>query len=141
MAYEETKQIDHFYNVSESQEKDILSEAVLEKTKKANKYWLCVLRAFCFEKTMVVDLSTCSASHFNDYLKKFYAGLQMQKGEKYQPRSYLAARSAVQQHLAALGRPSNLRNNETINRSNQLLDAVLKVNKVNSKTKPMQHKG
>ena len=80
----------------------------------------------------------CLASHLNNCLKKFYAGLRMTKGENYQTSSYLAARSIILRHLPALGRPFNLCTDETFNSSNQLLDVVL--NKANRTTKPVQHK-
>ena len=90
---------------------------------------------------MVVNLSTFtySACHLNECLKKFYAGLGRKKAKSISP-AVIWQPGNIQRHLTALGRPFNLRTDETFNSSNQLLDAVLKVNKANGKTKPVQHK-
>ena len=140
MAFEEIGRIHRFDDVTLSQEAQLLADAVPDKTKQANEFWLRVLRSFCREKNIVLDLRTCSAEDLNECLKKLYAGLRTRKGGKYQPGSYQSARSAIQRQLTVLGRSFNLRTDHAFNSSNQLLDAVLKVNKSTGLTKPVKHK-
>ena len=99
MAFEEIGRIHRFDDVTLSQEAQLLADAVPDKTKQANEFWLRVLRSFCREKNIVLDLRTCSAEDLNECLKKLYAGIRTRKGGKYQPGSYQSARSAIQRQL------------------------------------------
>ena len=58
----------------------------------------------------------------------------------YQASSYVSARSAIQRHLTSLKRSFNIRDDKEFMTSNNLLDAVLKRNKAEGKSKPVQHK-
>ena len=132
MAWQETRRIHRFDDLSFAQEDKLLEQAVLAKTRVATDFSLSVFQTFCAEKGINIDLATCSASDLDDCLKKFYGGLRTKKGLTYQKGSYMSARSAILHHLTYLKRPFNVRTDSVFNASNRILDAVLKHNKANS---------
>lgn len=140
MAWEETRRIHRFDDLSFAQEDKLLEQAVPAKTRVATDFWLGVFQTFCAEKGINIDLATCSASDLDDCLKKFYGGLRTKKGLTYQKGSYMSARSAIQRHLTYLKRPFNVRSDSAFNASNRILDAVLKHNKAHGLAKPVEHK-
>ena len=132
MAWQETRRIHRFDDLSFAQEDKLLEQAVLAKTRVATDFSLSVFQTFCTEKGINIDLATCSASDLDDCLKKFYGGLRTKKGLTYQKGSYMSARSAILRHLTYQKRPFNVRTASVFNASNQIVDAVLKHNKANS---------
>ena len=72
MAWEETRRIHQFDDLSFAQEDKLLEQAVLAKTHVATDFSLSVFQTFCAEKGINIDLATCSASDLDDCLKKFY---------------------------------------------------------------------
>ena len=129
-----------FDEMSSSQEHELLTNTVPEKTRTANEFWLRTLTSFCREKCIQLSLETCSAKELDDCLKKFYFGLRTKDGRVYQRSSYVSARSAIQRQLVILKRPFNLRVGEEFQNSNHVLDAVLKKNKAEGQARPVQHK-
>ena len=98
MAWQETRRIHRFDDLSFAQEDKLLEQAVPAKTCVAPDFWLGVFQTFCAEKGINIDLATCSASDLDDCLK-LYGGLRTKKGLTYQKGSYIYARSAIQRHL------------------------------------------
>ena len=129
-----------FDDMSSSQEDKLLTNAVPEKTRVANEFWVRTLTSFCREKSIQLSLETCSAQELDDCLKKFYFGLRTKDGRVYQRSSYVSARSAIQRQLAIFKRPFDLRSGEQFQNSNRVLDAVLKKNKAEGQARPVQHK-
>ena len=80
MAWEETRRIHRFDDLSFTREDKFLEQAVLAKTRVATDFWLGVFQTFCAEKGINIDLATCSASDSDDCLKKFYGRLRTKKG-------------------------------------------------------------
>ena len=52
----------------------------------------------------------------------------------------MSARSAIQRHLTYLKRPFNVRSDSVFNRSNQILDAVVKHKKAHGLAKRVEHR-
>ena len=126
--------------MSSSQEDKLLTNAVPEKTRVANEFWVRTLTSFCREKSIQLSLETCSAQELDDCLKKFYFGLRTKDGRVYQRSSYVSARSAIQRQLAIFKRPFDLRSGEQFQNSNRVLDAVLKKDKAEGQARPVQDK-
>ncbi len=137
MSWDEPKRIHRFDDLSKSQEEKLLHDAVPEKTRSANSFWVGVLQSFCLEKQIKLDLKTCSAEELEDCLRQFYPGLKTKKGSTYQKTSYMCSRSAIQRQLSMLERPFNLRNDAAFASSNRILDAVLKSNKTTGLSRPV----
>lgn len=83
-SFKEVTPIHRFQDLSSSQEKELLHDAVAPKTRQANKYWLGIFESFCREKNIAIDLGRCSAEDLNEVVTKFYAGLRTKKGDVYQ---------------------------------------------------------
>ena len=101
-----------------------LKNAVPEKTRVANEFWVREVMPFCPKKPIQLSLETCSAQELDDCLK-FYFGLRTKDEYVYQRSSYVSARSAIQRQLATFKRPFNLRSSEEFQNSNSVLDADL----------------
>ena len=130
----------HRFDMSSSQEDKLLTNAVPEKTRVANEFWVRTLTSFCREKSIQLSLETCSAQELDDCLKKFYFGLRTKDGRVYQRSSYVSARSAIQRQLAIFKRPFDLRSGEQFQNSNRVPDAVLKKDKAEGQARPVQDK-
>ena len=66
MAWEETRRIHQFDDLSFAQEDKLLEQAVPVKTRVATDFLLGVFQTFCAEKGINIDLATCSASDLDD---------------------------------------------------------------------------
>ena len=129
------------FDLSSSQEENLLSAAVAPKTRVATDFWVRTVQSFLREKKTALDLRTCTSEEVNDGLKGFYFGLRKKTGGMYQASSYVSARSAIQRHLTSLKPSFNIRDDKEFMTSNNSLDAVLKRNKAElGESKPVQHK-
>ena len=106
-----------FDDMSSSQEDKLLTNAVPEKTRVADEFWVRTLTSFCREKSIQLSLETCSAQEMDDCLKKFYFGLRTKDGRVYQRSSYVSARSAIQRQLAIFKRTFDLRSGKQFQNS------------------------
>ena len=118
----------------------LLENAVPQNTRKSTDMWVGILASFCSERKIDFDLSTCSAQELNDVLCKFYPGLRTKKGELYKKSSYFAARAAVHRKVQELGRPFNLFKSVEFLQSHRVLDATLKVKKLDGEEPSVRHK-
>ena len=118
----------------------LLENAVPQNTRKSTDMWVGILASFCSERKIDFDLSTCSAQELNDVLCKFYPGLRTKKGELYKKSSYFAARAAVHRKVQELGRPFNLFKSVEFSQSHRVLDATLKVKKLDGEELSVRHK-
>ena len=73
----------------------MLEKAVPDNTRKATDAWVTIFKAFCSERNMAFDMSTCSAEELNKVLCQFYPSLRTKKDEMYKKSSYFAARAAL----------------------------------------------
>ena len=98
--------------------------------------------SFCVEKEIVLDLKSCSASELDEVLGKFYLGLRMKNGERYKKVSYLAARAAISRYMAVdLSKPTcNVFRQAEFQRSNNILDGILKQAKASREERAVEHK-
>ena len=101
-----------------------------------------MFESFCVEKEIVLDLKSCSASELDEVLGKFYLGLRMKNGERYKKASYLAARAAISRYMAVdLSKPTcNVFRQAEFQRSNNILDGVLKQAKASGGERAVEHK-
>ena len=118
----------------------LLEKAVPENTRKSTLMWVTTFDAFCREQGLVIDLATCSATELNDALCKFYPALRTKKGEMYKKASYFAARAAIHRRTRELDRPFNIFKSDCFSRSHAVLDATLKVKKVEGLEPAVRHK-
>ena len=131
-----------FGEVSEDAELQALDAWTPMSTKTATTFWLGVFESFCVEKEIVLDLKSCSASELDEVLGKFYLGLRMKNGERYKKASYLAARAAISRYMAVdLSKPTcNVFRQAEFQRSNNILDGVLKQAKASGEERAVEHK-
>ena len=131
-----------FGEVSEDAELQALDARTPMSTKTATTFWLGVFESFCVEKEIVLDLKSCSASELDEVLGKFYLGLRMKNGERYKKASYLAARAAISRYMAVdLSKPTcNVFRQAEFQRSNNILDGVLKQAKASGEERAVEHK-
>ena len=80
-----------FGNSSSAEMANALSTRVLQATKDATDFWLCLFVNFCKEKDVSINLKTASLHEINAILCSFYTALRTKKGQYYKRNSYLAA--------------------------------------------------
>ena len=102
--------------------------------------WVTTFDVFCREQGLVIDLATCSATELNDALCKFYPALRTKNGEMYKEASYFSARAAIHRRTRELDRPFNIFKSDCFSRSHAVLDATLKVKKVEGLEPAVRHK-
>ena len=131
-----------FGEVSEDAELQALDARTPMSTKTATTFWLGVFESFCVEKEIVLDLKSCSANELDEVLGKFYLGLRMKNAERYKKASYLAARAAISRYMAVdLSKPAcNVFRQAEFQRSNNILDGVLKQAKASGEEGAVEHK-
>ena len=131
-----------FGEVSEDAELQALDARTPMSTKTATTFWLGVFESFCVEKEIVLDLKSCSASELDEVLGKFYLGLRMKNGERNKKASNLAARAAISRYIAIdLSKPAcNVFRQAEFQRSNNILDGVLKQAKASGEERAVEHK-
>ena len=134
---EETKR---FAEPSEDDVSTMLEKAVPDNTRKATDAWVTVFKAFCSERKMAFDMSTCSAEELNKVLCQFYPSLRTKKGEMYKKSSYFAARAALHRRIQELKRPFNLFKTAVFTESHRVFDATLKMKKVDGLEPAVVHK-
>ena len=63
----------------------VLNTAVPKRKKEKNSFWQRVFNSFSQEKTIGINLETCSAPELADVLRKYYGRLRKKNGDCYQP--------------------------------------------------------
>eukprot|EP00117_Sycon_ciliatum_P039360 scpid88107/ scgid29110/ len=125
------------FGSSDPSERDkCVEDAVPTNTRRSTCTWLSALKVYKPE----IDLQTCSASELALCLEGFYFDLKKKDGTLYKRASYLAARGAIQRHLSAIGRDFVLTTGKEFEKSNKILNAVLKAKKKNGDEPAVEHK-
>ena len=111
-------------------------------TKVDTDFWSSIFYDFCSEKEIVIDLKTCTPKQFDDSLCKYYARLRKKTGDQHKLSFDLSARAALRRHVAEnLERPEcNLFRNAVFQRSNSVLDGVLKAKNASGDEPAVEHK-
>ena len=93
---------ERFASVSEGVVSDLLKNKNSENTHKATNVSWNVFISYLDEKSLVIDIESCSAHDLKDILRKFYIELRKQDGTLYCKTSFNSIRSGIQRKIKVL---------------------------------------
>ena len=104
----------------------LLKSRVPKTTVVATDFWMKILLSYITEKKLTVKLDTSLITEVATLLEHFYVDLRKEDGSLYKRASYLAARAAIHRYLSCVRANVNIYTCPEFEKSNKVLDGVLK---------------
>ena len=111
-----------------------------KNTSLATDFWVRSFQQYNEGRTESIDFKTWSKSALADLIEGFYSDIRKKDGTKYARNSYLSARAALQRNLTSIRIDVNLYSSPEFQRTNKLLDGLLKSKKRLGEEPAIQHK-
>ena len=111
-----------------------------KNTSLATDFWVRSFQQYNEGKTESIDFKTCSKPALADLIEGFYSHMRKKDGTKYTRNSYMSARAALQRYLTSIRIDVNLYSSPEFQRTNKLLDGLLKSKKRLGEEPAVQHK-
>ena len=129
-----------FLSASDADVAEILTSRVPKSTKDTTSTWLSMFEKCLKDNNLKCDLRDCSRKELNNVLCRCYISMRRKDGGYYQEPGYHGFRAAIQRQLTCHDRQFNVHTDVEFQKSNDVLDGVLKRNKREGHSNPVQHK-
>lgn len=138
-------ELQRFGSSTEEDRAKLVEDAVPAATKRATEFWVRVFLEFCACRNLPPDGSSfqfekASRTELASALEMFYADCRKKDGTEYTKNSIMAARGAIQRHLAKLGVRMNVFLDAEFAHANKVLNGVLKEKKRAGREPTVAHK-
>jgi len=115
-----------------------LSKNLKRKTKRATEFEVKKFEKWCEKRKITVDLKTISPTHFDEFLRKFFAEVKIEKGQALTPSALTGIRAAIHRHLtcAPLSRNISILQDSKLMSANKMFEAKAKLFTKENNAKP-----